>query len=221
LLNQKGPAVIPRGLSVAVSRPVAFRSIRAPQQGVTTHRPYIQSGIAELEAITAAAGATEATRRAVLAELQHRSTARASALQERIRRQIGREAPGVQAPPPAVAAGSPRPAARPADPPAAPRQERSRPSQHHPSSEAAADGTDVLTAWTVLEVLSPVTFRRPADLAGGEARRIATFAQGLPWTGGAAKGQPGTRLFLQIVLGTLPVQPAYDQLLRAFADSRI
>ena len=40
---------------------------------------------------------------------------------------------------------------------------------------------DVLSAWTALEVLSPVTYRKPADMADGDTRRIAALDGGLPW----------------------------------------
>jgi len=82
------------------------------------------------------------------------------------------------------------------------------------------DPINVIHAWTVLEVLSPATFRKPADLAGGDMRRIARIEQGLPWDGGPAKGPPGKRLYFQIVLGSLPMKPAIDHLLERFADTR-
>lgn len=51
-------------------------------------------------------------------------------------------------------------------------------------------------------------------------RRIARFERGLPWDNGPVKGPPGKRLYFQIVLGTLPMQPAYAQLLERFSDAR-
>lgn len=51
-------------------------------------------------------------------------------------------------------------------------------------------------------------------------RRIARFDRGLPWSDGTAKGPPGARLYFQIVLGSIVMQPANDQLLQRFADRR-
>ena len=82
------------------------------------------------------------------------------------------------------------------------------------------DPQDILRAWTVLEVLSPTTFRKPADLAGGDMRRIVRLDRGLPWANGAAKGPRDKRLYFQIVLGSVVMQPAIDQLLQRFADAR-
>ena len=79
---------------------------------------------------------------------------------------------------------------------------------------------DILRAWTALEVLSPVPFRKPADLGGGDMRRVARFDRGLPWSGSPAKGPPRARLYFQIVLGSIAIQPAIDRLLQRFADSR-
>lgn len=84
----------------------------------------------------------------------------------------------------------------------------------------ANEPQDILSAWTALEVLSPTTFRKPADLAGGDLRRIARFERGLPWARGGAKGPAGARLYFQIVLGSIVMQPAIDQLLLRFTDGR-
>jgi len=50
-----------------------------------------------------------------------------------------------------------------------------------PGSTVANDPENILRAWTVLEVLSPASFRLPADLTGGDGRRVARFDRGLPW----------------------------------------
>ncbi len=92
-----------------------------------------------------------------------------------------------------------------------------------PLSGLSAGGNvaqNILRTWTVLEVLSPATFRTPADLAGNEPRRVARFDRGLPWQGGTAKGPPGMRLYFQIVLGSVAMKPAMEQLLHRFADKR-
>lgn len=174
------------------------------------NRPYAQLGIAELERLVQDAPDRKATNEAILAELKHRKVPRAQALQRRLEKMLGsadtpapKAEPARPAPPPPVSAPAPRSTA--------PLRER---------ETIANDPQDILRAWTVLEVLSPATFRKPADLAGGDMRRIARFDRGLPWAGGAAKGPPGARLYFQIVLGSVVMQPAIDGLLQRFADNR-
>lgn len=104
-----------------------------------------------------------------------------------------------------------KPTARPNRKPPAPLAKR---------TTIANEPRDILAAWTILEVLSPATFRKPADLAGGDLKRISRFDRGLPWSDGLAKGPPGKRLYFQIVLGSIVMQPAIDQLLARFADTR-
>ncbi|KTT96642.1 DEAD/DEAH box helicase [Sphingomonas sanguinis] len=176
-------------------------------------RPYAQLGIAELEGLVQDSPDRGATNEAILAELRYRKVARAQALQKRLEGMLA-------APVMAQAAPAPKPTAPPTPPPAQPTP-RSRPAPPLPERETIAnDPQDILRAWTVLEVLSPATFRKPADLAGGDMRRIARFDRGLPWAGGTAKGPPGARLYFQIVLGSIVMQPAIDGLLQRFADSR-
>ncbi|QIB36455.1 DEAD/DEAH box helicase [Ancylobacter pratisalsi] len=174
-------------------------------------RPYIQLGIAELEALVKDGPEHRAINETVLAELKHRSTARAATLQQRLERQL--------------ASGTPSPTSgRRADAPSSPQADllpQRQPPTPMPERETITnDPQDILRAWTVMEVLSPSTFRTPADLGGGDMRRIARFDRGLPWADGAAKGPPGARLYFQIVLGSILMPPATDQLLQRFADTR-
>ncbi|WP_158913266.1 DEAD/DEAH box helicase [Caulobacter sp. S45] len=176
-------------------------------------RPYAQLGIAELERLVQDAPDRRSTNEAILAELRYRKVARAQALQKRLEEMLA-SADAVVTPPVSAPSNSfgpsptiPLPISR----PAAPLPER---------ETIANDPQDILRAWTVLEVLSPATFRKPADLAGGDVRRIARFDRGLPWADGTAKGPPGARLYFQIVLGSVVMQPAIDGLLQRFADNR-
>jgi energy-coupling factor transporter ATP-binding protein EcfA2 len=193
---------------------------------VARDRPYAQLGIAELEALVANNAADCRTvNEAVLAELKHRSTARAASLRRRLERLLASPEPR-----PAVSAGAPIPREPPIAVRTAPTQKPGPPAVPvaalgpaappvAPRATIANDPRDILRAWTILEVLSPATFRKPADLAGGDLRRIARFDRGLPWAGGA-KGPPGTRLYFQIVLGSIVMQPAIAALLDRFADTR-
>ena len=83
----------------------------------------------------------------------------------------------------------------------------------------ANDPEDILRAWTALEVLSPPSFVRPEQLAGGDRRYIAQLDRGLPWERGE-KAKPGTRVYYQIVLGTVDLPKAIERLTRTFNDSR-
>ena len=198
-------------------------------------RPYSQLGIADLEKLVSKRPETRAIQEQVLRELQHRNTERA----ERLRRQLERDLEIDDAP-----------IARPAQPLVSPRKgagggaqpsqvQSTTPLQHKsapvmaatdtahrpltPLSDQSAGGNvaqNILRTWTVLEVLSPATFRTPADLAGNDTRRVARFDRGLPWQGGTAKGPPGMRLYFQIVLGSVAMKPAMEQLLHRFADKR-
>jgi len=78
----------------------------------------------------------------------------------------------------------------------------------------------ILSAWTALEVLSPPSFRRPEDLASGDRGAIAALGEEmLPWERGE-KARPNCRLYYQVVLGSMKMEPAIEQLVRRFGDTR-
>lgn len=190
------------------------------------NRPYAQSGIAELETLAGKDATTDAL---ILAELRHRNTARAVRLRDQLT--AAQKTPKARAtkitqplPKPAPAPGTLRPqtrqAARASVRPDAPMPAAAAP-PIVPLPERADQSNrpvDILEAWTALEVLSPTTYRRPADLAG-DIKRIARLDRGLPWEGGA-KGPPGKRLYYQIVLGSIDMAGAIDHLLQRFGDGR-
>jgi len=79
----------------------------------------------------------------------------------------------------------------------------------------------ILSAWTALEVLSPPTFRRPEDLASGDRTRVAKLdGLQLPWQRGD-KSRPNYRLFYQVVLGAIRMEPAVELLVERYGDTRI
>ncbi|WP_196804854.1 AAA domain-containing protein [Methylopila sp. M107] len=82
---------------------------------------------------------------------------------------------------------------------------------------------DILSAWTALEVLSPFTFFKPADLVEGDDRRIARFADQLflPWENGGEKARPSTQLFYHVVLGAIRMEEATTALLNVFVDDDV
>lgn len=82
---------------------------------------------------------------------------------------------------------------------------------------------NILAAWTALEVLSPVPFREPRELAaGGDPRLIVSVGSNyrLPWEGPGERARPYTQLFYQIVLGSIDLEKATKKLLNKYADSR-
>ncbi len=81
---------------------------------------------------------------------------------------------------------------------------------------------EILKAWTALEALSPQTFRKPEDLVNGDPRAVARLDNGrLPWSGAGERARPRTRLFYQILLGTVDMEAAVAALLTRYHDGRI
>ena len=79
----------------------------------------------------------------------------------------------------------------------------------------------ILDAWTALEVLSPPAFRRPENLSGGDRTAIAWLDRArLPWEGAGEKARRNTRLFYQVVLGTVDLDAAVTGLLSRYTDTR-
>lgn len=79
---------------------------------------------------------------------------------------------------------------------------------------------EILSAWTALEVLSPPAYVRPEDLAGGDRKRVATLGElVLPWERGE-RSRPNRRLYYQVILGSVKMEPAVEQLVERYGDSR-
>jgi hypothetical protein len=79
---------------------------------------------------------------------------------------------------------------------------------------------DILCAWTALEVLSPPAFKRPEDLADGDRRRVSPLRELLlPWERGEAS-RKNYRLYYQVVLGSIRLEPAVERLLERYGDTR-
>jgi len=79
---------------------------------------------------------------------------------------------------------------------------------------------DILSVWMALEVLSPQFYVRPEDLAGGDRRRVVALGDGyLPWEQDE-RSRPSQRLYFQVVLGSIKVEPAVGRLIERYGDSR-
>lgn len=87
--------------------------------------------------------------------------------------------------------------------------------------EIANDTSQILRAWTAMEVLSPASFEKPEKLVGGSKWDVAWFEKGLPWETGENKGKQKHRLYYQIILGTIDLESAVSSLLSVYTDSRI
>src|SRR4051794_25931037 len=156
-------------------------------------------------------------------ELSHRSTSRAAELKVRATQALGtghgtssRTRHSAQA-----SAASPGPGVSAPHPASAPPGAAARSAQRGPMPPISDLPTAVLSAWTALEVLSPPSFRRPEDRAGGDRSAVARLDGGrLPWEPPGQKARPNTRLYYQVVLGVIDLDAAVTRLLRVFADAR-
>ncbi len=207
-----------------------------PKQNMATCRPHFNKSIADLEALHAAGANDRRLTGELLDELEHRSTDRAAALARRLRElQLSAVAPvSTVEPPSPLGARRPETTPRTAHPPA-----RASPSVAikrsptaavgqpvvvaslssglpRPSGASADEPSSVLASWIALEALSPQTYRRPADLVSGDQRCVAALDGGeLPWERGE-RSRPKQQLYYQIVLGSIPMDSATDELIKAF-----
>lgn len=187
---------------------------------MSTDRPFFQHSIVQLEELFASPDCTEATLRNLRDELARRGTMRAHALRRKVNDALdpltGRF--GAPAEPSLdfeaddhenaihdVLGPSPATSYTPIE---------------EPMPEIRNRPRDVLSAWTALEVLSPPSFRRPEQLAGGDRRMIAKISGGqYPWEKGE-KSRPGSRLYFQVLLGVVDYAEAVTDLLKVYADER-
>ena len=189
-------------------------------------RPFFKSGIGDLEAAFARERSDPAFLQTLIDELSHRSTDRAVRLKAQALHALGT----LQNIPDHSTSPAPQSNARPSASPVAPAPPRYAATTT--TEHAAAERTPmppisnspaaVLSAWTALEVLSPPSFRRPEDLASGDKRAVARLDGGrLPWEGSGEKARPHTRLYYQIVLGTVHLQAAVARLMAVYGDTRV
>jgi hypothetical protein len=87
-----------------------------------------------------------------------------------------------------------------------------------PVPHGSNEPTAILAAWTALEALAPQTYRRPEDLASGDRRCIADLSRdGVPW-GKNERSRPNRQLYYQVVLGSIPMDRATEDLVKVFGE---
>lgn len=196
-------------------------------------RPLIGLGIHELEKHFSAMRSDEEFLKTLLNELQHRKTKRALSLRRQVVDALKATSTKPQRDIRTISGTTehenPKPAGITRTHTTIPAGDLPRPAstaktQPLPRTEidlaGMAESERVMLAWTALEVLSPQSFLRPEDLTGGEHNRIARFENGLPWENDGEKSRPKYRLYYQVVLGTVAMEPAVSQLLTVYADKR-
>lgn len=206
----------------------------APSQTMT--RPLLKLRIDELERLFADHANDGTALSRLKAELEHRSTPRAKLLRAKVEERLVQlrtartiqpsntqpHLPVFDQPIPVKAPARHEAAAKPAPgsgtiAPADPIDFGHAPVSTLPIKNEPGS---ILSAWSALEVLDPPSFKRPEDLAGGDRSRVISLAEGsLPWERGE-KSRPKFRLYYQVVLGTVKLQPAVENLVRRFGDSR-
>lgn len=186
-------------------------------------RKYFRSSIQELEVLFKDQNDSIDVLQTLEDELTHRTTDRAARLRSKV---IDRLTVLRKVVPPRK-----KPSQEP--PPVPPHQSRptSAMSEDHsssippgrPSSVPAPPITnrpeEVLSAWTALEVLSPPSYLRPEDLTSGDRRRVTSLNESpLPWERGE-KSRPNYRLYYQVVLGSIKMEPTVERLVERYADT--
>ncbi|MGP4846023.1 DEAD/DEAH box helicase [Marinobacter sp. 1Y8] len=79
---------------------------------------------------------------------------------------------------------------------------------------------DILDVWTVLEALSPQSYKRPYDLVVGDGS-VAWLQDGQePWLRGE-KSRPKKNLYYLVYLGAIDVEGAVQKLMDVFQDDRV
>ena len=78
------------------------------------------------------------------------------------------------------------------------------------------EASNVLTAWSIIEILSPQSFNKRTDLVGGDESRVMLFTNNIaPWEKGI-KSSPNKKLFYQVVIGTIDLGEATKLLLEKY-----
>lgn len=198
-----------------------------------TKRPLIQKGVAELERLFDQQRDDLQFLNELLEELSERKVPRAQELRQRVMKVIGmsekrttphgetRKTASIRSPG-VTATSVEQPLSAPLKKPETPNDTvpaAARPAFERPP--VSNDAANVLSAWTAMEVLSPPSFRKPDDLAGGDRYRIAAIdKEALPWENGGEKSRQNHKLYYQVVLGSIDMGAAVSALLSVYTDSR-
>lgn len=189
-------------------------------------RPYLKKSIVELEQLFEQNPKNSDILLQLLEELEHRSTKRAVSLKQRVAESLQAfisqksfaddfpEKPSKKETDTHSTKQTNAQTETPTPPPSKPIFSQ--------ESTLINDAQNVLRAWTALEVLSPQSFKKPEDLVSGERNRIFRIqGKNLPWLSGQEKSRPNQRLYYQIILGSIAMEPAIASLLDVYADQRI
>lgn len=88
------------------------------------------------------------------------------------------------------------------------------------SKELTNNPLDILDTWTILEALSPQTYKKPNDLVIGSGS-VAYLKRGQePWVKGE-KSKPKYNLYYAVYLGAIDMERATTQLLSVYQDKRV
>jgi hypothetical protein len=80
--------------------------------------------------------------------------------------------------------------------------------------------SDILDVWTVLEALSPQSYKKPNDLVIGQGS-VAYLQEGHePWLKGE-KSRPKANLYYMVYLGAVDIEKATEKLLSIYQDKRV
>ncbi|PVB60624.1 AAA domain-containing protein [Labrenzia sp. 011] len=192
-------------------------------------RPYFNKSIKELEATFKDNQSDGETLNRLIHELGFRSTQRALALKKQVQAanagQLSKSVPQKTVRQPEALAKQHEPVLPFGEPPK-PSEVIRPPESIKTTAKPVAkppitnDASDILRAWTALEVLSPQGYRRETDLVAGDRKKIARFDEApLPWELGE-KSLPKKRLFYELILGAIELAPAVEKLLKVYADMR-
>jgi len=179
-------------------------------------RPFMMEPIEKLEAEFRARQKDSAFLQRLLNELSFRATKRAAQLRADAERALLALAPAKPSMTPA-----PKPAATvvpfptsSSKVPSPPPQPQVRPAQRATAAPITNQPDRILSAWTALEVLSPSSYVRPEDLAGGRRINVARLDAGpLPWEGAGQKSKRDHQLYYQLVLGSIDMNLALQQVM--------
>ena len=194
-------------------------------------RPHINKGIEQLEGLYESQNSHEQTLASLFHELSHRKTKRAQYLMVKVKLAQGKidkktpEEPMLPLPEENQRTIIKAPAASPQKAISIPEPFDFEALKITPIDRPLPPITnqpkEILHSWTAMEVLSPANFRSPRDLVGGEHWRIADIENGItPWENGGERSKPNNRLYYQIILGSVAMEPSISALLKVYTDSR-
>ena len=86
------------------------------------------------------------------------------------------------------------------------------------SQLTSQEAINVLNTWIAIEVLSPQPFTKPEDLAAGDSKEIIYInkKQYLPWENGGEIAKPKTRIYYQLILGTINLEKTTALLVKKY-----